>query len=96
LRDLFLVGGYSFNSARASLEESRRIELRMEFFQLDEPRPVLSDIRAGTSVVAGSRPMATLARLQRTLSNLNRVVLARLRPGDSVQMLNERASWKSG
>jgi hypothetical protein len=43
--------------------------------------------------------MATLARLQRTLSNLNRVVLARLRPGDSVQMLNERAKleeWIGG
>lgn len=47
VRDLFLVGGYSFNSAKASLEESRRIELRMEFFGVDELRPVLNDIPRG-------------------------------------------------
>jgi len=35
IRNLFLVGGYSFNSAKASYEESRRIELRLEFW--DEP-----------------------------------------------------------
>lgn len=47
VRDLFLVGGYSFNSAKASLEESRRIELRMEFYQLNESRPALNDIPRG-------------------------------------------------
>ena len=47
VRDLFLVGGYSFNSAKASLEESRRIELRMEFYQLNEARPALNDIPRG-------------------------------------------------
>jgi len=47
VRDLFLVGGYSFNSAKASLEESRRIELRLEFYQLDESRPALNDIPRG-------------------------------------------------
>lgn len=47
VRDLFLVGGYSFNSAKASLEESRRIELRMEFFQMDESRPALNEIPRG-------------------------------------------------
>jgi outer membrane protein OmpA-like peptidoglycan-associated protein len=47
VRDLFLVGGYSFNSAKASLEESRRIELRMEFFQLDESRPAPNDTPRG-------------------------------------------------
>ncbi|MDP4029946.1 MAG: flagellar motor protein MotB [Gallionella sp.] len=47
VRDLFLVGGYSFNSAKASLEESRRIELRLEFYQLDEHRPALNDIPRG-------------------------------------------------
>ncbi len=36
VRDLFLVGGYSFNSAKKSLEESRRIELRLEFYGLGE------------------------------------------------------------
>ena len=36
VRDLFFVGGYSFNSAKSSDEESRRIELRLEFYGLDE------------------------------------------------------------
>ena len=39
IRDLFLVGGYSFNSAKASFEESRRIELRLEFYGVDEEHP---------------------------------------------------------
>lgn len=47
VRDLFLVGGYSFNSAKKSLEESRRIELRMEFFGVDEVRPALNEIPRG-------------------------------------------------
>lgn len=38
IRSLFLVGGYSSNSQLASPEASRRIELRIEFFQLDEER----------------------------------------------------------
>ena len=36
IRDLFLVGGYSFNSAKERPEESRRIELRLEFASIDE------------------------------------------------------------
>ena len=43
--------------------------------------------------------MEVLERLRRTLGNLNRVVLARLRPGDAVQMLDERAKleeWLGG
>lgn len=36
IRDLFLVGGYSFNSAKAKPEESRRIELRLEFLGIGE------------------------------------------------------------
>jgi flagellar motor protein MotB len=39
LRDLFLVSGSSFNALKESDEESRRIELRLEFLELDEPRP---------------------------------------------------------
>ena len=46
VRDLFLVGGYSFNSARKSFEESRRIELRLEFFEVGEERPTI-DIPRG-------------------------------------------------
>ena len=37
IRRLFLVGGYSSNSAKASLDASRRIELRLEFFGVEEP-----------------------------------------------------------
>lgn len=50
VRDLFLVGGYSFNSAKATLEESRRIELRLEFFGVQEERsrpPASTDINFG-------------------------------------------------
>ena len=39
VHDLFFVGGYSFNSIKKTLEESRRIELRVEFFTLNELRP---------------------------------------------------------
>jgi outer membrane protein OmpA-like peptidoglycan-associated protein len=36
IRELFLVGGYSSNSARDTDEESRRVELKLEFWGLDE------------------------------------------------------------
>ncbi|SAK95628.1 OmpA family protein [Caballeronia glebae] len=39
VRDLFLVGGYSFNAAKASYEDSRRVELRLEFLGIGEHRP---------------------------------------------------------
>lgn len=38
VRNLFLVGGYSFNSARESDEESRRVEMRIEFLGIGEKR----------------------------------------------------------
>lgn len=47
VRDYFLVGGYSFNSAKKSLEESRRIELRLEFYGLDEEHVALNEIPRG-------------------------------------------------
>lgn len=53
VRELFLVGGYSFNSSKASLEESRRIELRLEFLGLGETRP--------TPVVAASSDFGSCA-----------------------------------
>jgi outer membrane protein OmpA-like peptidoglycan-associated protein len=37
-RELFLVGGSSFNALKASLEESRRIELKLEFLDMGENR----------------------------------------------------------
>lgn len=36
VRELFLVGGFSFNSAKASKEESRRVELRLDFQSVEE------------------------------------------------------------
>ncbi len=38
VRTLFLVGGYSFNSAKATDAESRRVEMRLEFLGIGEPR----------------------------------------------------------
>ena len=48
VRDIFFVGGASFNALRGSAEESRRIELRLEFLDPDErrnsiPQPALDD-----------------------------------------------------
>lgn len=39
VRQLFLVSGSSFNALKESPEESRRIELRLEFLELGEGRP---------------------------------------------------------
>lgn len=36
VRDLFLVGGFSFNSLKSSKSESRRAELKLEFWQENE------------------------------------------------------------
>lgn len=47
IRELFLVGGYSFNSAKASLDESRRIEFRLEFFGVGEKPSTKVEIPRG-------------------------------------------------
>jgi len=39
VRNLFLVGGYSFNAAKETDEESRRVEMRLEFLGIGETRP---------------------------------------------------------
>lgn len=44
IRELFLVGGYSFNSTKTSKDESRRVELKLEFWQLDEDQPAKPDL----------------------------------------------------
>jgi outer membrane protein OmpA-like peptidoglycan-associated protein len=44
VRDLFLVSGSSFNALKASQEESRRIELRLEFLELGEGRQASHDL----------------------------------------------------
>lgn len=38
VRSLFFVGGYSFNAAKEGDEESRRVEMRLEFLGIDEER----------------------------------------------------------
>lgn len=48
VRELFLVGGYSFNNEKNSDEESRRIEMRIEFLAPTENRtPALSNVEFG-------------------------------------------------
>lgn len=44
IRAMFLVGGSSFNSLKESLEESRRIELKLEFLDLGEKRQLAREI----------------------------------------------------
>jgi len=39
VRDIFLVGGSSYNEQRSSPEASRRIELKLEFLDVGEKRP---------------------------------------------------------
>jgi flagellar motor protein MotB len=38
VRDVFLVGGFAFNSSKDTAEESRRVEMRIEFLGIDETR----------------------------------------------------------
>lgn len=49
IRKLFLVGGYSSNSTKGSLEASRRIELRLEFFGVNEPQIANAEALVGGS-----------------------------------------------
>lgn len=44
IRKLFLVGGSSFNALKVKPEESRRVELRLEFRELDEKKDILPEI----------------------------------------------------
>ncbi len=44
IRKLFLVGGSSFNALKSNAEESRRVELRLEFRELDEKQESLPEI----------------------------------------------------
>ena len=38
VRDVFLVGGFAFNASKDTPEESRRVEMRIEFLGVDEKR----------------------------------------------------------
>lgn len=46
VRKLFFVGGYSFNAAKDTAEESRRVEMRLEFLGVDEKRSLAPNIQA--------------------------------------------------
>jgi len=41
VENLFFAGGYSFNATRETDEESRRIELKLEFYALKEQQDAL-------------------------------------------------------
>lgn len=44
VQDLFLVGGYSFNSIREDKAASRRVELKIEFWGIDEKHPASNEL----------------------------------------------------
>lgn len=46
IRDQFVVGGFSFNDARLTAAESRRVELRLELYALGENRIVAAPTSA--------------------------------------------------
>jgi len=47
VRDLFVVGGYSFNSQKETLEESRRIELQLHFLRSGEEKKPTHSVPPG-------------------------------------------------
>lgn len=47
IQELFLVGGYSFNSIKKDKAESRRVEFKVDFRGLDEKAPESSDALKG-------------------------------------------------
>lgn len=55
IRDLFVVGGYSFNDARLTAEESRRVELRLELYAVGEDRVSAPTVPAGNFGVCALR-----------------------------------------
>lgn len=44
IQELFLVGGYSFNSIQKDKAASRRVELKIDFWGLDEERPPIDEV----------------------------------------------------
>lgn len=47
VQELFLVGGYSFNSIQKDKAASRRVEFKIDFWGVDEDRPVRQDVLLG-------------------------------------------------
>jgi Membrane MotB of proton-channel complex MotA/MotB len=63
IRELFLVGGYSFNEAKESFEVSRRAELRLEFWGLAEPHSLRDDAVGADDIVCElDKPVVPPAR----------------------------------
>jgi outer membrane protein OmpA-like peptidoglycan-associated protein len=60
VENLFFAGGYSFNATRETDEESRRIELKLEFYALKEKPDVLRQ--------RNQRPLAFRANPARDMS----------------------------
>lgn len=52
VRKLFLAGGVSFNNQRTTADESRRVELRIQFYGVDEPHSAHLD--TGSDFMAGA------------------------------------------
>jgi outer membrane protein OmpA-like peptidoglycan-associated protein len=52
VRSLFLVGGYSFNAAKDTDDESRRVEMRIEFLGIDEARAPSPSLQGNFGVCA--------------------------------------------
>ena len=50
IREIFLVGGSSFNALKKELEESRRIEMKLEFLEIGEVRPVAREVALDADV----------------------------------------------
>lgn len=47
VQELFLVGGYSFNSIQKDKAASRRVEFKIDFWGVDEDRPERQDVLLG-------------------------------------------------
>ena len=47
VQELFLVGGYSFNSIQKDKAASRRVEFKIDFWGVDEDRPERQDVLIG-------------------------------------------------
>lgn len=56
IRKIFVVGGYSFNAAKDTDEESRRIEMRLEFLELGEARKPTVDVAPGNFGTCALQP----------------------------------------
>lgn len=47
VQELFLVGGYSFNSIKTDKAASRRVEFKVDFWSFGEPKPPRNDVLKG-------------------------------------------------